>query len=173
MTDARTARKFAAIAARITRGSTPGERTAARNVGGNLIRRKGLRACLPSHPSNRIDGFAHELVEVARAMHGRKSDEVERFAFYADLPSFGAKEVGRALAQIRSAQRAGWTNGVWTGEGDLRFLNVAEWGFQRAFYAAAEVDGFTREEANAFVASRTHGTRSGMFTREEREALAS
>lgn len=161
------AAKFEKIAARITRGSTDGEKAAARNVARTMIENHGLRAVLPSHPlviRDEEQGFISEwdLVEVCEKSVF-DADEVTRFAFYAALPYYGAKTVGRALAIIRARQKNGWLAGAakgrageWHGGSDLRFLNVSEWGFEQAFKRAVASEGadWTDADRERFVASR-------------------
>jgi len=126
-----------------------------------MIRKYGLRACVPSHPLNKIDGFALEIVEVLEAawnpsIHCGGTFELsqsERVAMWAGLEAFGAKELGRAYRIIRNRKRAGWTDGKWTGGNDLKFLGVVEWPLKVAFRATAAMDGFEPDEAERFLAA--------------------
>jgi len=158
-----TARKFAKVWARVERGSTEGERTAGRNVATRLIERKGLRACLPSHPLNGLEyGDAYTLVDAAESMWdftaigGKRTADRQTWAtYFMALPYYGAKETGRALALLRSRKSAGWSRGVWTGpDNTLQFLNVTIWGVEQAFLKAAASEGWTADEARAYAADR-------------------
>lgn len=164
--DIKTAKKFSRVVALIERGATDGERTAARRAGERLIARFGIWACLPSHPLNnhKIVGCEWDLVDVVESMWAtnaygtsteRVASDVVWWAFFAALPQYGAKTVGRALCILKARQRVGWVNGRWTGGNDLKFLGVTEWGLERAFRRAAEMEGWTKAEVDAFIASRT------------------
>lgn len=162
-TDSRTAAKTAKIAARIERGSTEGERAAARNVLGKMVRRHGLRACLPAHPLA-SDAIVCEwdLLDALEAgwdfapmRNTSKWDDVTKAAAWAALPAWGAKTLGRALAHLQARKAAGWTDGVWTGGADLRYLNVITWPLERAYRAAAATEGWSAEDATSYLRRTT------------------
>lgn len=145
----RTATRFASIINLAERAGSEGERKAALAAAKRMVTRKGLSACAPSHPLATVDGFYFELLDAVKAcMNSEGMDST--IAWYA-LGQFSAKELARATAMIRARQRKGWNRGRWTGGSDLKFLNVAEWGFEQAAFASAESEGWTRDEVRAYT----------------------
>jgi len=163
MNTARTASKATKIAALIERGATEGERAAARNALTALVRRHGLRACIPSHPlASESIVCEWDLLEAleagwdfSRYVNTSKWDDVTKAAAWAALPAWGAKTLGRALSHLRARKAAGWENGVWTGGEDLRYLNVITWPLERAYRHAAKTEGWSDEDATRYLKRTT------------------
>jgi len=159
----RIARKSAAIATRIERGSTEGERAAARNVLGKLVRKHGLRACLPAHPLASTEIVCEwDLVDALdaswdRSRYANRSrwTSAEKAAAWAALPAWGAKTLGRACAILQARLANGWERGAWVGGDDLKYLNVTTWGLERAFREAAELEGWGADDATSYLQRTT------------------
>ena len=161
-----TPERFHKILQMLIRGATMGERTAAHAVAQKAVDKHGLRKCFPNHPLNGEEVLSEwDIVEVAESMWdfgpygGKRKVELEVFSsFFMGIPAFGAKTAGRAVCIIKARLRNGWTagrDGVWGGGRDLEFLNVMEWGFERAFKHAADLEGWSEADCERFIESRT------------------